>query len=135
MVIIVSQCDGENREEMCLWGVLTVGETVALLAGPMPTSFPVSSSTSSSSSSSSFSSFSSPSGPMPTSSPVYLSLFSGLDGERYFEAYLRAYIFRPRCQQGSCVAPDSCKCHTGFGGRDCSKCESSLLFELLKLTD
>ena len=50
--------------------------------------------------------------------------FQGLY-KKTFRPCLRAYIFRPRCQQGSCVAPDSCKCNIGFGGRDCSKCEST----------
>ena len=27
------------------------------------------------------------------------------------------------CYSGTCVGPDTCRCETGYGGRDCSKCK------------
>ena len=46
---------------------------------------------------------------------------------------IRFVFSRPRCQQGKCVAPDSCKCHTGFGGRDCSKCEMVMMMMVVMM--
>ena len=41
----------------------------------------------------------------------------------FISVFLTPLLPRPPCQQGSCTAPDTCSCHRGFGGRDCSKCK------------